>query len=187
MSIEKAWRPVLEAVSFAGRAHRHQLRKDGQTPYACHVFRVCLVARQVFGIDDPRVLTAAVLHDTIEDTTTDRDDLSERFDPEIASWVAALSKDTRMEDEAREAEYMKVLAGSPWEVKVCKLADIFDNLMDSAHLRPEQRQRSLQRTGKYLEALKPNLPEQARRPYDIVLQLFAEMKQASGSSCSGPP
>src|SRR3954462_381480 len=84
------FRLLLEAASFAARAHRHQLRKDGQTPYAAHPFRVCLVVPHVFGLDDPDFLAAALLHDTIEDTTTDFDDLEKAFGPRIAGWVAAL-------------------------------------------------------------------------------------------------
>src|SRR5262249_49786728 len=101
--------PLLEAIAFAARAHKPQLRKDGQTSYGSHVFRVCLVVRHVFGVSDPRVLTAAVLHDTIEDTTTDFDDLTDRFGPDIASWVAALSKDKRQQEEEREKAYMAEL------------------------------------------------------------------------------
>src|SRR2546421_11276325 len=97
---------LLEAVSFAARAHRHQTRKDGQTPYVAHVFRVCLIVRHVFGLDDPRALMAAALHDTIEDTTTDFDDLEETFGPEVAAWAAALCKDKRRPDAEREAEYV---------------------------------------------------------------------------------
>ena len=47
------------------------MRKDRATPYVSHVFRVCLVVRDVFGFDDSRMLITALLHDTIEDTTTD--------------------------------------------------------------------------------------------------------------------
>src|SRR3954471_18437790 len=122
------YRSFLEAASFAARAHRHQLRKDGLTPYAAHPFRVCLIVRHVFGIDDPEVLTAALLHDTIEDTTTDFDDLEERFGARVAGWVAHLSKDTRLPDEEREAAYMGTLAAAEPAVKVVKLADILDNL-----------------------------------------------------------
>ena len=61
VSSAKPFALVAEAVSFAARAHRHQVRKDGQTPYAAHPFRACLVVRQVFGIDDPVALAAAVL------------------------------------------------------------------------------------------------------------------------------
>lgn len=76
---DPAFAKVQEAASFAARAHRHQVRKDGRTPYTAHPFRVCLVVRHVFGHDDPRMLQAALLHDTIEDTTTDYDDLAERL------------------------------------------------------------------------------------------------------------
>jgi (p)ppGpp synthase/HD superfamily hydrolase len=175
---------LFEAIAFAARAHKSQLRKDGQTPYVSHVFRVCLVARQVFGIDDVAVLTAAVLHDTIEDTTTDRDDIEEHFGKEVAGWVAALSKDKRLPDDEREAAYLKTLAESPWQVKVCKLADVYDNLNDSGHMRPEQQKKTLRRAESYLAALAPGLPEQAKRPYDIVQRRFQEMKQATASACS---
>jgi guanosine-3',5'-bis(diphosphate) 3'-pyrophosphohydrolase len=52
------YRSLLSAASFAARAHRDQLRKDRQTPYVAHPFRVCLIVRHVFGIDDPKVLTS---------------------------------------------------------------------------------------------------------------------------------
>src|SRR5215207_9659113 len=100
-----SYRPLLEAISFAARAHDGQRRKDGRTPYVSHVFRVCLLLREVLRVDDPRVLTAAVLHDTIEDTTTDFDDLEERFGKEVAGWVAALTKDKALPFEEREAKY----------------------------------------------------------------------------------
>src|SRR5215213_2229705 len=141
-------RTLLEAASFAARAHRNQVRKDGQTPYAAHPFRVCLIVRHVFGIDDPEFLTAALLHDTIEDTTTDYDDLEERFGARVAGWVANLSKDSRLPDEEREAAYMATLAAAEPAVKVVKLADIFDNLTDSRHLSPKARQRTAKRSRK---------------------------------------
>src|SRR5262249_50681669 len=95
-SLEGTYRPLLEAMSFAGRAHRHQLRKDGLTPYVSHAYRVCLTVRHLFDIDDSRVLMAAVLHDTVEDTNTDHDDVAEHFGKEVADWVALLSKDKRL-------------------------------------------------------------------------------------------
>ena len=93
---------LLQAVALAARAHDGQLRKDGLTPYVSHPFRVCLVVREVFGFSDPRMLLAAILHDTIEDTTTDFDDLEAKFGPEIAEWVGKLSKDKRLPEAERE-------------------------------------------------------------------------------------
>ncbi len=176
--LDPAARALLEAVSFATRAHQGQMRKDGRTPYVSHVYRVALIARQVFGIDDPAVLTAAVLHDTIEDTTTDFDDLEEHFGKEIAGWVATLSKDKRLEDDSREKEYRAGLAGAPWQVKVCKLADICDNLMDSKHLAGEKRARTVARSRAYLDALNsPDLPVAVRKAFNVAERLLKEMEK----------
>jgi guanosine-3',5'-bis(diphosphate) 3'-pyrophosphohydrolase len=174
--VERTVRPLVEAVSFAARAHEGQVRKDGRTPYVSHVFRVCLTLRHVFGIDDPQVLAAAALHDTIEDSTTDFDDLQEQFGTEVAEWVAALSKDKRMPEQDREQAYIKGLVKSPWQVKVCKLADIFDNVIDSITVPREQRGRVFKRSHSYLDALKADLPVVARGPWEIVAQLLAEME-----------
>lgn len=172
---ESAVAPLLDAIAFAARAHRSQLRKDGQTPYVSHVFRVCLVVRHVFGVDDPRVLTAAVLHDTIEDTTTDYDDLREQFGDDVAAWVAALSKDKRRRDNEREREYMSELGRSPWQVQVCKLADIFDNLLDSGHFPAEKRKKTFQRSRAYLQALESSLQPEARPHWELVAGLLKRL------------
>ena len=171
----KTVRSLLEAIAFAARAHQGKLRKDGETPYVSHVFRVCLVLRDVFGIDDRQVLMAAVLHDTVEDTDTDFDKLQETFDEEVARWVAALSKDKRLPEEPRERAYAEVLARAPWQVKACKLADIYDNVMDSAHFEPQQRAHVLKRAHYYLDALKADLPELVRRPWEIVADLVKQV------------
>jgi guanosine-3',5'-bis(diphosphate) 3'-pyrophosphohydrolase len=169
---------LLDAIAFAARAHKSQLRKDGVTPYHSHVFRVCLIVRHVFGVDDAAVLTAAVLHDTIEDTTTDFDDVEQHFGAEIAGWVALLSKDKRQRDDAREHTYCNGLHSAPWQVKICKLADIYDNLTDSAHLKPQQRPRTCQRSRVYLDALgSPNLPPAVQRAFQIVSELLSRMKE----------
>jgi (p)ppGpp synthase/HD superfamily hydrolase len=150
---------LLEAIAFAAQAHQHQLRKDQRTPYVSHAFRVCMIVRHLFGIEDQDALSAAVLHDTIEDTPKDYDDIAEHFGPTVAGYVAALTKDMRLPEEIREERYGETLSRSPWQVKMCKLADIYDNLTDSIHLNESQRRRSLQRSRSYLTALRtPDLP-----------------------------
>jgi guanosine-3',5'-bis(diphosphate) 3'-pyrophosphohydrolase len=166
---------LLQAISFAAHAHRHQLRKDDRTPYAAHVFRVCLILRHVFGISDERALAAAVLHDTLEDTNSDCDDLIDEFGEEVAGWVGLLSKDKRLPEEEREAAYMAGLANAPWQVKACKLADMLDNLIDSDHLRPEQRAKTGRRIRAYLTALNaPDLPEPVRKAWERVDALLTQ-------------
>lgn len=124
---------VHRAVSYSARAHRHQLRKDGQTPYIAHPIRVAFTLLCTFGIDDEPTLAAAVLHDTIEDTTTDFDDLADEFSPEIASYVSALSKDSRLPESEREKEFFDVLDRSAWQVRAIKMADAYDNLLDGGN------------------------------------------------------
>jgi guanosine-3',5'-bis(diphosphate) 3'-pyrophosphohydrolase len=174
-SLQSTFGGVLEAVSFAARAHRHQMRKDGRTPYAAHVFRVCLIVRHVFGIDDPRALMAAALHDTVEDTTTDFDDLEEAFGREVAEWATLLCKDKRHPEEEREEAYIAQLVAAPWQVKVCKLADVFDNLLDARRLDAGHRERTARRSRRYLDALGAGLPAEARAAYETVERLFAEL------------
>ncbi|MFN9991939.1 MAG: HD domain-containing protein [Phycisphaerales bacterium] len=123
------------AVAFAFRAHRHQFRKDGATPYSSHLMRVVLTVTEIFGCRDEEVIAIAVLHDTIEDTTTDYDDLLERFGKNVADGVAALTKNMAMEEAAREAEYDARLAKASWGVRLVKLADSYDNLCDIPNLR----------------------------------------------------
>ena len=168
----------FEAAAFAARAHRHQTRKDGHTPYVSHVFRVCLVVRHVFGFDDPQMLAAALLHDTIEDTNTDCDDIIERFGPEVAGWVAVLTKDMRLLHDEREEKYAEGLRKAPWKVKALKLADIYDNLGDCKHLSPGARQKTVKKTHFYLDAIRTNMPKELQPALKIVEKRLAELESS---------
>ncbi len=166
----------FEAAAFAARAHQHQKRKDNQTPYVSHVFRVCLVVRHTFGFDDPKMLAAALLHDTIEDTATDRDDIIERFGEDVATWVAALTKDMRLPHDAREDAYAKGLAVADWQVKALKLADLYDNLGDSKHLSPGGRKKTVGKTKFYLDAIRQGLPEHVKPAIALVERRLADLE-----------
>lgn len=120
-----------QAISFAARAHRHQLRRDGRTPYAAHVVRVAMAISQVFECRDETTITIAILHDVIEDTTTDYDDIASRFGEEVARGVAALTKNMALPEKKREADYDHRLEQASWRVRLVKLADVYDNLCDS--------------------------------------------------------
>jgi guanosine-3',5'-bis(diphosphate) 3'-pyrophosphohydrolase len=119
-----------KAASFAARAHRHQVRKDKTTPYIAHPFRVAMTVRHVFGCEDEVALCIALLHDVIEDTTTDYDDLATNFSAEIARGVGILTKDARLPEEEREARFYEAIAAGPWQVRLVKLADGYDNVTD---------------------------------------------------------
>lgn len=119
-----------EAAAFAAEQHRHDVRKDGHTPYVSHVYRVALTVRDLFGCDDGDALAAALLHDTIEDTGTDFDDIEERFGAAVAEIVAALTKNMLLREDEREREYDARLARADWRARLIKLADVYDNLSD---------------------------------------------------------
>lgn len=119
------------AASFAARQHRHQLRKDLKTPYAAHVFRVAMTVSHVFGCRDESVITAALLHDTIEDTTTDFEDIESRFGTDVAAMVSALTKNMALPEPEREREYDQRLGAADWRVRLVKLADTYDNFADA--------------------------------------------------------
>lgn len=58
---------VIRAANFAAMVHRSQLRKDGSTPYINHPIGVGHILTSIGRINDPSVIAAALLHDTVED------------------------------------------------------------------------------------------------------------------------
>jgi guanosine-3',5'-bis(diphosphate) 3'-pyrophosphohydrolase len=108
------------------------------------------ILRRELGVTDPEVLAAGLLHDTIEDTRTDYDDLRESFGARVADLVAALTKDKRLPEERREDEYFAQLAKAPLEAKLCKVADSVYNLRDSTPaLLPKARMKAERLLGIY--------------------------------------
>jgi guanosine-3',5'-bis(diphosphate) 3'-pyrophosphohydrolase len=127
------------AASFAAQRHEGQYRKDDQTPYFAHPVRVALVVRHVFGEADETAIVAALLHDLIEDTTTDYDDLIGHFGKEVADCVAALTKDARLPEKDREEAYDRQLAKASWQARLVKLADVYDNFCDARNDQERQK------------------------------------------------
>jgi guanosine-3',5'-bis(diphosphate) 3'-pyrophosphohydrolase len=168
---------LLQAVALAARAHHGQMRKDDKTPYISHPFRVCLVVRDIFGFSDLRMLLAAVLHDTIEDTRIDFDDLEAQFGSEVAQWVGLLSKDKRLPEEQRELAYCQSLAQAPWQVRACKLGDMYDNMTDMDMLPRSSWPHTLRRLRMYLNCLQTHHAAELQRPLSLVSALLEEREK----------
>jgi len=129
---------LAAAEEFARWKHQHQFRRDGVTPYVEHPKAVMSILRDEFGVSDVDTLAAGLLHDTIEDTATDYDEVSERFGKRVADYVAALTKDKRLPEAKRERTYFAQLARAPLAVRLCKIADSLHNVRDSdARHRPK--------------------------------------------------
>lgn len=158
-------RPIwLAAASMAARAHQGQLRKDGRTPYVAHVYRVTLIVRDLFGCDDEAALAAALLHDIIEDTASDYDDIAEAFGTNVADLVAALTKNMALPEDVREREYDDRLARADWRARLIKLADVYDNLMDQERRTGEAPETLARPINKAERALKLAARDRASHP-----------------------
>jgi guanosine-3',5'-bis(diphosphate) 3'-pyrophosphohydrolase len=142
------------AAAFAARAHEHQHRKDGVTPYVSHCVRVALTLRHVFDCDDEVALTAAILHDTIEDTGADYDEIHEAFGPAVADCVAALTKNMTLPESEREPDYDRRLGQADWRARLVKLADVYDNLSDLS--RPQKLPKMLDKCRRAIALAEPD-------------------------------
>ena len=122
---------LAAAEEFARGKHHHQFRRDGVTPYVEHPKAVMAILRDEFGVTDIDTLAAGLLHDTIEDTATDYDEVSERFGKRVADFVAVLTKDKRLPEARRERTYFAQLSRAPLPARLCKVADSLHNVRDS--------------------------------------------------------
>ena len=124
---------LLRAAGFAARKHHGQTRADNLTPYFSHVARVTLILSHVFGVQDEDTLTAALLHDTLEDTATDYDEIAALFGEKVANYVVLLTKNVMLPKKEREEDYAARLSHAPEPVMIAKMADLYDNLSDRIH------------------------------------------------------
>jgi (p)ppGpp synthase/HD superfamily hydrolase len=118
----------VAALRFAAERHRAQLVPGSELPYVVHVVSVAaeLIAALAPGDDADLAVCAALLHDTIEDTGTTRDELVTAFGVRVADGVQALSKDKGAPDPM--ADSLQRIRMQPREIWMVKLADRIANL-----------------------------------------------------------
>ena len=120
---------VLQAAAFAAEKHRTQRRKDIDTPFINHPIQLAYILVQA-DIEDPVVLAAALLHDTIEDTQTTHDEIEIVFGHEIANIVAECSDDKSLTKLERKQAQIDHAASISRKAKLVKLADKIANVSD---------------------------------------------------------
>jgi (p)ppGpp synthase/HD superfamily hydrolase len=92
-----AGRPVVQAAfSWAMRMHRGQRRAVDDAPFVLHPVEVAALLSGR-GCDDD-VVAAGLLHDAVENTAADVDDIRRRFGDRVAGIVAAVSEDSTIAD-----------------------------------------------------------------------------------------
>lgn len=140
---------VNRAYQLANRAHQGQTRRSGE-PY---IFHPLAVAKTVAEMNmDYRSIAAAILHDVLEDTPINRDELAVELDQEIAVLVDGLSKMTHLtfesRAEAQAANFRKMLLAIVDDIRVVliKLADRLHNMQTLAAMSQEKQRRIARET-----------------------------------------
>jgi guanosine-3',5'-bis(diphosphate) 3'-pyrophosphohydrolase len=138
--------------------HNGQYRKNNHTPYWHHL-RDVVKNLEIMGIKDESILCAGWLHDSIEDTSFDFDDISNIFGKKIAQIVSDVTKETRLPKNQQEKNYLKQLSAASWESKVLKFADISANISDlkNSELTKKQKLVQIKYKIKYLDVIRSGI------------------------------
>ena len=119
---------INKAIEFATRAHEGQFRKGTKRPYIVHPIEVGDIVSGM--TQDAEIISAAVLHDTIEDCGgVSRTLLAQEFS-ERANMVAQESEDKSKTWMERKRATIEHIRRAPYEVKLICLADKLSNMRD---------------------------------------------------------
>ena len=136
---------IRRAGAAAIKAHEGQLRRTGE-PYVTHPIAVADIAADL-GLDEATI-TAALLHDAVEDTGITKEWLAEEFGDQVAAVVDGVTKldrlefDTKEEQQAATIRKMFIAMAQDWRVLLIKLADRLHN-MRTISVMPMARQRAI--------------------------------------------
>jgi len=140
-------RLVVRAYEVAERCHRGQLRRSGD-PYISHPLAVATIVAEL-GMEPP-TLCAALLHDTVEDTTLSLTEVAREFGDEVGRLVDGVTKldKVRYGDSAESETIRKMVVAMARDPKVLivKLADRLHNIRTVSWLPPDKQQRIAKQT-----------------------------------------
>ncbi len=172
---------LVKAVAFAADKHRTQRRKDADaSPYINHPIALANVLANEGGITDVVVLSAAVLHDTIEDTNTTAEELTAIFGPKITATVLDVTDDKALDKHVRKQRQIEHAPHISREAKLVKLADKICNLRDilaspPADWSPERKQGYFDWAAKVVAGVRGVHPE-LEAVFDGLLARHAELR-----------
>ncbi len=140
---------IAAAYHFSANAHRGQFRSSGE-PYISHPMAVAETL--AYWRLDAQALTAALLHDVMEDTSITKAQITQDFGKVTADLVDGVSKLDRLEhqsyEEAQAENFRKMLLAMAQDVRVIliKLADRLHNMRTLDAVRPDKRRRIARET-----------------------------------------
>jgi len=141
---------IFRAASFAAARHSGQHRKGASgDPYINHPISVAEVLSLVGRVSDPELLSAALLHDTVEDTGTTLDELEGEFGTRVKNFVGEVTDDKSLPKEERKRLQILHAPDLSDGAKMLKLADKICNVRDVTNAPPGDW--SLERRLKYLQ------------------------------------
>jgi guanosine-3',5'-bis(diphosphate) 3'-pyrophosphohydrolase len=105
-------------------------------PGSHHPIEVTAILAEIGGVQDIDVLQAALLHDTIEDTETDSDELEAHFGSRVCAIVVEVTDDKSLEKAARKAKQVEHAPHLTNDAQSLKLADKISNVYDVAFNKP---------------------------------------------------
>lgn len=121
---------IKKAIQFAARKHHGQMRvsstPEEPSPVVVHLFSVALLVAEDGAHDD--VVTAALLHDTLEDTKTAREEIVAAFNERVAQLVEAVSEDKSLEWKERKIDYLANVEKADADALLIAIADKIDNV-----------------------------------------------------------
>lgn len=122
---------LLQAISFAAKKHSFQKRKgaDGE-PYINHPVEVANLIANVGKVNDVNVLIAAVLHDTVEDTDTSAEEITNLFGAEVCGMVLEVTDDKSLPKAERKQKQIEHAPHLSSGAKLVKLGDKISNIRD---------------------------------------------------------
>lgn len=122
---------ILRAMRFSAEKHRDQRRKDSNSsPYINHPIQVAETLWTVGEVRDITLLVAAILHDTIEDTSTTPDEIQTEFGEDILALVLEVTDDKGLPKQVRKQLQVETAAHKTYNARLLKLADKVCNVYD---------------------------------------------------------
>ena len=141
---------LLKALEFSAIKHRNQRRKDiDASPYINHPISLANILCNEAHVTDVQVICGALLHDTVEDTETEPEELESEFGVEIKNIVMEVTDDQALAKHERKQAQIDHAAEISEQAKLVKLADKISNLRDVSSNPPPHW--SLQRRKEYFD------------------------------------
>ncbi|HNW57644.1 MAG TPA: HD domain-containing protein [Bacteroidales bacterium] len=146
---------ILKALEFAAERHKSQFRKGAdKAPFINHPIQVADLLANRAGENDPVLISAAILHDVIEDTVNSVEEkqelinrIREIFGEEILSVTLEVTDDKTLEKKDRNRQQVENVSSLSDKAKKLRVADKIMNLHDISAYPPEDW--SLQRILEY--------------------------------------